>query len=154
MAEVQYISQEGLGKLKEELENRKNVVRKQISEQLASAKDHGDLSENFEYQEAKERQAENEARIAALADTISKAVIVEKKTGESIISVGTSFATEADGGEQKKFQIVGPTESDPMAGKISNESPLGQAFLGKEVGEIAEIDTASGKMRYKIISIE
>ena len=154
MSEVNYISQEGLDKLKQELEERKNVLRKEISERIGVAKEQGDLSENFEYQDAKDQQAENERKIANLEEMVHRAVVVEQKTGEDTVSLGVSFHAEGPGGMVKEFEIVGPSETDPMSGKISNESPLGQAFLGKKVGEVAEIETASGSVTYKITEIK
>lgn len=154
MADGQYMSQEGLDTLTQELEDRKVNVRKQISEQIAVAKEQGDLSENFEYQDAKDRQAENEQRIGELEVLISRAIVVEKKTGGSDIAIGTTFHVDAPGGEQKTFSIVGPTETDPLQGKISNESPLGKAFLGKSVGDSAEIELPSGTVVYTIKSID
>lgn len=153
MNKVNYISQEGLEKLKEELEYRKNELRKQISEDIAVAKEQGDLSENFEYQDAKERQGTNEVRIGNLEAEILNSVVVESKSGGSDVSLGTSFTVEVDG-EQKTFEIVGSTEADPMSGKISNDSPLGNAFLGKEVGDTVEIEVPAGTKQYKIISIQ
>lgn len=153
MNKVNYISKEGLKKLKEELEYRKNILRKKISEEIGVAKEQGDLSENFEYQDAKERQGTNEVRIANLETEIINSIVVESKSGGSDIALGTVFTVEIDG-EQKTFEIVGSTEADPIAGKISNDSPLGNAFLGKSVGDMVEIKVPAGTKQYKIISIE
>jgi len=154
MTDAQYVSQEGLKALQDELEHRKGELRKQIAEQISVAKEQGDLSENFEYQDAKDQQAENETRIGELETMLARAIVVEKKEGETDISIGTTFEVETPQGETKTFEIVGPTETDPLAGKISNEAPLGKAFLGKKAGETAEIETPSGKMMYKILSIK
>lgn len=154
MADGQYMSQEGLQTLKDELEERKTITRRQISEQIGVAKEQGDLSENFEYQDAKDRQAENEKRIGELEVLISQAIVVEKKTGGSDISIGTSFSVETPDGEEKKFSIVGATETDPLQGKISNESPLGKAFLGKSAGDKVDIELPSGTMTYTVKSID
>lgn len=154
MADENYISAEGLEKLKEELQDRKTNWRRQLSEQIATAKEQGDLSENFEYSEAKDRQAENEVRIAQIEQMINRSVVIEHKTGEARISVGTNFVAKLNDGAEKHFQIVGPTETDPLSGKISNESPLGQAFLGKTVGEKAEFKAPAGVVSYKIIEIK
>lgn len=152
--EKHYISQAGLDKLKEEYEYRKNTLRKEISEAIGVAKEQGDLSENFEYQDAKERQGDNEVRIANLETMIRNAVIVESQSGGTSVSLGTTFQVQLDDGSEKTFEMVGSTEADPLSGKISNESPLGNAFLGKEVGEAVEVEVPSGKKQYKIISIE
>lgn len=154
MNDVNYISSDGLEKLKEEFQHRKTILRKEISEALSVAKEQGDLSENFEYQDAKDRQADNEVRIGQLEQKISNSVIVDTKTGESDVSVGSRFVVEQENGEQTSFEMCGSSEADPLSGKISNESPLGNAFLGKAIGESAEVKTPSGVKTYKIISIE
>lgn len=154
MTDTNFISPEGLEKLKEELEYKSKILRKQISEAIGVAKEQGDLSENFEYQDAKERQGTNEVRIAAIKDMIRDAIVVEKKTGETSVTIGVGFKVELDDGSTKDFELVGSTETDPTAGKISNESPLGNAFIGKEVGETVEIKLPSGVKTYKIISIQ
>lgn len=154
MPDVNYISQEGLDKLREELEKRKSETRKEISERIGTAKEQGDLSENFEYQEAKDQQAENERQIAALEQMINRSVVIEQKTGGDSISVGSSFVAELPDGTKKEFEIVGASETDPINGKISNESPLGQAFLEKSVGETAEFDAPAGTVSYKITEIK
>jgi len=148
-----YISKEGLQELRDEFEKRKTLVRREIAEQISSAKELGDLSENFEYHDAKERQGLNEARIVQLESMINDAVIVEKTEGGSDIDLGTTFVAES-GGEEKTFQVVGSTEADPMAGKISNESPIGQAFIGHKVGEKVEITVPSGAIVYTIKEIK
>lgn len=154
MSDITYLSQEKLEELKQELKKRETEIRREISEKIGNAKDLGDLSENFEYQDAKDIQAENERRIVELQDMIHQAVIVEKRSGEEAIALGTTFTAELSNGTKKKFEIVGPTETDPMSGKISNESPLGQEFLGKKLGESVKISTASGEIEYKITEIE
>jgi transcription elongation factor GreA len=148
-----FVSAQGLEDLKKELENRKVVLRPEIAQKISSAKELGDLSENFEYHEAKEQQGQNESRVIELEEMIRNAVIVHDKTGDSAISLGCSFTAERDG-LKKDFQIVGSSEADPLAGKISNESPTGQAFLGLAVGETAEIKTVNGSIKYKIIEIK
>ncbi|MBU4315048.1 transcription elongation factor GreA [Patescibacteria group bacterium] len=153
MSQPQYLSTDGLAKIHEELHERKTIIRQQLSEQIGSAKELGDLSENFEYHDAKERQGQNETRILELEDTIRNAVIVESKTGGNKINLGTKFKVSI-GGIEKIFEIVGATESDPMNGKISNESPLGNGFIGLCVGDTSKIKTPGGEMEYKVISIE
>ena len=152
MSEGTYISKEGLEKLKEELQTRKMVTRREIAERLSTAKELGDLSENFEYHEAKDAQGHNEVRIINLGNLIRSAVIVEKKSG-GLIGLGSTFVVETNG-EQKTMQMVGAQESNPMESKISNESPLGKAFLGKKGGENVEVEVPSGTVSYKIIEIK
>ena len=146
MDDVTYISEEGLQKLKDELETRKTVTRKEITERIGAAKELGDLSENFEYHVAKDDQGQNEARIFQLEDMIRNAVLVKQKSGGTI-GLGSHFTVEANGME-RTFQIVGAAEAEPMAGKISNDSPLGMAFLGKEKGDKVEVNVPSGTVKY------
>lgn len=153
MSDANYMSEAGLKKLQDEYNHRKYELRPEISEQISIAKEQGDLSENFEYQEAKDQQALNEKRIYELEEMIGQAVVVQSKSGGSEIAVGTAFVAQTASGEEKDFTIVGPTETDPMAGKISNESPLGKAFLGRQVGETIEVDAPSGKISYTIKAI-
>lgn len=149
-----YISASGLERLKEELETRKTVTRREIADKIGDAKELGDLSENFEYQEAKEAQGSNEVRIAELEAMIKDAQIVEQQTGGQTIVLGTTFEAALGKGKMKKtFQIVGSNEANPIEGKISNESPLGQAFIGRSVGEEVAVEVPSGTMTYKITNI-
>lgn len=146
-----YVSSQGLEELKKELAKRK-ANRKDIAEKISSAKELGDISENFEYHEAKEQQAINETRIIQLDEMVKDFVIIEETTGSQRIELGASFDVQV-GKEKRPFQIVGSTEADPTSGKISNESPIGQAFLGRKAGETVEVKVPSGKVSYKILSI-
>ena len=148
-----YMSQSKLDDLRAELEKRKKITRREIADQISTAKDLGDLSENFEYQDAKEQQGLNEARIIQIGNMITDAVVVEESLGGDEINIGTTFVAKCNGSE-KTFTIVGSTEADPMSGKISNESPIGQAFLGRKPGEGVEIEVPSGVMSYTIITIK
>ena len=150
--EVYYVTAEGLELMKTELEKRSQVTRKQISDDIGTAKEQGDLSENFEYQDAKERQAKNEARIIQLRDIMARAVIMKSGAGGDTIAMGSKFAVKI-GETEKEFMLVGSTQSDPMAGRISHESPLGKAFLGKKPGDSVEIEVPSGTMTYEIVKI-
>ena len=153
MTNGHYISTEGLQKLKDELTQRKETLRKEITEKISIAKEQGDLSENFEYSNAKEMQAMNETRIIELEEMIKNVVMIQSSAGGSTITMGAKFTVKLPTGTEKEFSIVGSTETDPMAGKISNESPLGKAFLGRAVGESVEMDASGSKMVYKILSI-
>lgn len=147
-----YLSQEKLDELKQELEERSRVTRRKISEIIEAAKELGDLSENFEYQDAKEQQALNEARIVQLEGMVHNAVLIAPTSGAEKIDLGGSFVVLVNGVE-KTFSLVGSTEADPVSGKISNESPLGRAFFGREAGETVHIDVPTGKIEYKIVKI-
>lgn len=147
-----YLSKEALKNLEEELEHRRNVVRKEIAERILAAKELGDLSENFEYQEAKEAQSMNESRMMEVEAMIKDYILVEQTKGGSDIQMGTTFVASIKG-QEKTYEIVGSNEADPLKGKISNESPLGQAFIGHEAGEEVEIQVPSGTNVYKIVKI-
>jgi len=148
-----FVSTEGLEDLKKELDQRKSIIRGEIASKISSAKELGDLSENFEYHEAKEQQGQNESRIMELEEMLRNIVIVKQKTGDLTLSLGCTFTVEKDGGK-KVFQLVGSSEANPLEGKISNESPMGQAFLGHGLGDIVEIEIPSGKISYKIVEIK
>ena len=148
-----YISQSRLDELRKEHDLRSHATRREIAETISSAKDLGDLSENFEYQDAKEQQALNEARIAQLETMIHDVVIVEQTSGNDIIGLGCTFTALVNGNE-KTFSMVGSTEADPMVAKISNESPLGLALFGHGVGESVSVKTPNGSIEYKIIAIK
>lgn len=149
-----FVSKEGFEKLKNELEKREKVIRREIAEKISIAKDQGDLSENFEYQESKDQQAQNETRIIELRDLLSRVVVMDKPENNDKITLGSGFVVETSKGDRKEFVLVGSTEANPMEGKISNDSPLGNAFIGKVVGEEVEIEIPSGKIIYKVIEIK
>ena len=147
-----YLTPEGLEKLKKELNYLKTVKRKEIAERLRDTASLGDLSENAAYQEAKEAQAFLEGKILELEEAIRQAkVIEEKKTGK--VQFG-SIVTVSSNNKKQKFQIVGLEEANPQSGKISFDSPLGKALLGKSLGDIVKIKTPEGKTQYKILKIE
>ena len=149
----QYFTKERLEELKKELEHLKTQKRIEIGERLKRAKELGDLSENSEYFEAREEQAQVETQIAELEEMIKHAAIIEKSLSTAVISVGSTVVAEKSG-QQMKFTIVGSNEAKPEAGLISNESPLGSSFLGKKAGEKVVVQAPSGKIEYSIVSIE
>jgi len=153
MADKQYLTKERLEELKTELADLKSRRRIEVGERLKKAKELGDLSENSEYFEAREEQAQVETRIAELEDMLKNAEIIEKTHSTLVISVGSTLEAEKDG-QRRKFTIVGSNEAKPEAGLISNESPLGSAFLGKKSGDRVTIKTPSGAAEYTILSIE
>lgn len=148
----QYFSPEGLEKLKNELEERKGPIRAEITRKILDAKELGDLSENAEYTEAKESQGFNEGRVAELEEIIKNAIVIGPNRRQEIVTVGSTVKVESVHGKQK-FTIVGAAESDPVQGFISNESPLGTAFLGRKKDEEVEVQTPSGVAKYKILEI-
>ncbi len=149
----QYFSKEGLEKLKQELEHRVNVLRPEIAVRIKEAKELGDLSENAEYTEAKEAQSLNEGRIEDIKSILENVVIIGDTNGSGKVSVGSSVKIESKDGV-RTFVIVGAAESNPVQGFISNESPLGAAFLGHKRGDTIEVKTPRGTMGYKILEVK
>lgn len=144
-------TKEGMQKLKDELEYLKTVRRREVAEELKQAISFGDLSENASYEEAKKAQGFLEGRILELEQLIKTAKVVEK-TGTGWVQIGSTVLLSTDG-IKETFKIVGATEADPIAGKISFESPLGKTLMDKPQGATIEIETPRGKMKYKIIGI-
>jgi transcription elongation factor GreA len=154
MEEQQIISKEGYKKLKEELEHLTNIKRKEIADRIEKAKELGDLSENAEYQEAKDAQAFNETRIAELNNTLKNVQIVQNNQTKNEVAMGSTVTVEDENGKQSRYTIVSFNEVNPTEGKISNESPFGTAFLGKKKGQQATVVTPRGEIKYKIKNIE
>ncbi len=149
----QYFSQEGLEKLKQEYAHRTEQLRADIAARIKEAKEQGDLSENAEYAEAKEAQSLNEGRIEDLRVILGNAVIFGSPATGGIVHVGSRLTVQS-GKESREFTIVGAAEADPANGKISNESPLGAAFLGHKKGDKVSVSTPKGAVEYKIIEVQ
>ncbi len=152
MPEKHYLTKDKLEELKNELNELKTKRRVDVAERLQRAKELGDLSENVEYFEAREEQALVEGRILQLEEMIKNAQIIEKAPSSSTVKIGSTVMVKK-GDEKMRFVIVGSNEVKPEEGLISNESPLGSAFLDKKVGDVVEVNTPKGKIVYKIISI-
>jgi len=148
-----FLTPEGLKKIKEELGWRKNQKRREIAARLAVAKEQGDLSENAEYTAAKEEQMFNEGRIQELETLLRSAEVIDSHPSDGTVAVG-SKVTVLINNQKQIFRIVGSFEADPVKGWISNDSPIGQALLGRKNGEVVEINTPRGGVKYKIIKIE
>ena len=148
-----YLTQEGLEKLKKELEELKTVRRREVIDRIQAARELGDLSENAEYSDAKDEQSFIEGRIEELEALIKKAEIIDSNNHNGAVSLGSTVKVVCNGDSEKEYKIVGSNEADPLKGLISNESPLGGAFLGKKVGETIEVEVPRGKMVCKIINI-
>lgn len=153
MAGKQYLSQERFDELSDELAELKSTKRMKIAERLKTAKEYGDLSENSEYAEAREEQASVETRIAELEDLLKNMEIVTKTKGSDTVRVGSTIVVKKSDKEMT-YTIVGSYEADPLAGKISDESPLGSAFMEKKVGDTVNVDAPAGKVTYEILKIE
>lgn len=151
-----YITRSGLQKLKDKFEYLINIERKNIAERIQEAKELGDLSENAEYSAAKDEQAFLEKKIAQLEHTIKNAEVIDgnNHSNSGIIEVGSTVKFKDEQGNKKEYTIVGCHESDPKSNKISNESPVGRAFLGRKKGDTVEFHAPKGFVKYKILSIK
>lgn len=147
------ITEEGLKKIQEELEYRKGQLRQEISNAIKEAKEQGDLSENAEYSEAKSQQSENESRINELEFTLKESTVVAYDKSTGLVQMGSKVKVKFNGSEME-FQIVGSNEASPSEMKISNESPMGKAFLGKKKGDKVEVETPAGKKKYEILDVK
>ncbi len=149
------VTREGLERLKQELDELREVRRPAIVAAIAEARSHGDLRENAAYDAARHDQAMNEKRIADLEALLRNAVVLEDVPAgrEGEVSLGSTVVVEIEGDEER-YTIVGAIEAKPAMGLISNESPVGRALLGKRVGETAVVKTPRGQSTYKVISIE
>ncbi len=149
----QIISQEGYDKLKDELTLLTMSKRKEIAERIERAKELGDLSENAEYSEAKDAQALNEGRILELTNTLKNVTVVQHEDSNEQVIMGSKVTVKTSD-KEKQYTIVSFNEADPLNGKISNESPIGVAFLNKKKGDSVEVETPKGIVKYKILQIE
>jgi transcription elongation factor GreA len=147
-----YISPEGLEKLQHELDELIAVVRPEVAQRIHDAKEHGDVMENAEYEDAKNEQAFVEGRIQQLEALIKSAVLIDEHHGNDHVEIGSTVTVKGPDGSQK-FTIVGSTEARPTEGRISNESPVGRALLGHKKGETVTVQVPAGDLAYKIVSI-
>lgn len=155
MTEAAYLTADGHVRLKQELENLRGPAREQLAKRLRAAIEQGDLSENADYTAAKEEQGFLEGRIQELESILSNVIIidnVEKNFNE--IGIGDTITVQEDEFPPESYFIVGTKEADPINGKISHESPIGKALIGRKVGEEVLADTPGGSIRLKILKIE
>ena len=155
MSKVSYYTEDGLKKLREELNNLKDIERPKISNAIAEARDKGDLSENAEYDAAKEAQGMLEMKISKLEETLAGARIIDESqldTSKVLVLSKVKIKNEANGMEME-YMIVADGEADLASGKLSVNSPIGKGLLGKSVGDTAEISVPNGKIRFKILQI-
>ena len=149
-----FVTEEGLQKLKDELEYLKVTKRKEVAEALKQAKAFGDLSENSEYDEAKNEQAEVERHIAEIEDILDNVEIIQTNSKKTHVTVGSSVKVyDFDFEEEVTYTIVGSTESDPANMKISDESPIGKALLNKKPGDEVEAETPGGLLKMEVLEI-
>lgn len=155
MSNVSYYTAEGLKKLREELEHLKNIERPKASQAIAEARDKGDLSENAEYDAAKEAQGLLEMRISKLEETLANARLIDESqldTSKVLVLSTVKIKNQANG-MQMKYTLVAESEADLKSGKISVSSPIGKGLLGKKVGQVAEIKVPNGTLKFEILEI-
>lgn len=149
------LTAEGFKKLEEKLENLKTVRRKEVAARIKQAIDFGDLSENSEYDDAKNEQAFIEGQIVELQDKLAHAKIIEEDTGAKKVVMGCTVELEdIEYKETMVYTLVGSMEADPMEARISNESPVGAAILGRTVGSVVDVQAPAGVIKYRIINIK
>lgn len=148
------LTKQGLEKLQKELELLKTTERSKIAQRIQAAKELGDLSENAEYSEAMEQRSINDSRVSEIENIIKNAEITQgTPSTNGVIKIGSTIITETNK-QEKEFIIVGSNEADPLNGKISNESPLGQAFIGKKRNDVVSVTTPKGEIQYTIVSVQ
>ena len=150
------LTSDGLKRLEEELENLKSVKRREVAERIKVAIGYGDISENSEYEDAKNEQAFIEGRILTLEKMLRNARIINSdEIDTNVVSVGVTVIVEdMEYGDAMEYTIVGTAESDPLNNKISNESPVGKAIIGKSKGAVVDVNVPAGVIQYKIIDIK
>jgi transcription elongation factor GreA len=147
-----YLSKDGLDKLRAELDEMLNVKRPEVAQRIHDAKEHGDLSENAEYEDAKNEQAFVEGRIQTLQALIKNATIIDENHSTDHVQIGSTVTVDSSDGEES-FTIVGSTEARPTEGRISNESPVGAALMNKKKGDKVTVQTPAGSAAYTVVSI-
>jgi transcription elongation factor GreA len=148
-----YLTEEGLTKLKAELDYLYTVRRQEIAERIQRAKELTDTVDNAEYEDAKNEQAFVEGRIRTLERMIKNAAVISAETSSEQVRLGSTVTVQTQEGEQEHYTIVGSPEADPSEGKISNESPVGKVLLGRRVGEEVEVRAPAGMLKLKIVTI-
>jgi len=149
-----YLTPEGKRKLEAELHHLRTVRRPEVAEAIRSAKEEGDLKENSAYDEAKLTQGFVEGRIQTLEAQLRDAILIEPDGNSDLVGLGSEVTVLEDGESEKEtYKIVGSTEADPLAGLISNESPIGEALLGKKKGDAVVVTTPDGELRLKIVKV-
>lgn len=150
-----FLTAEGLNKLENELDELKTVRRKEVAERIKTALDFGDISENAEYDQAKNEQAKLEERILRLETILRNAKLIdEDEITTDVVSVGSKvIVKDLEFDEEMEYTIVGSAEADPYSGKISNESPLGRSLLGSKAGDVIDVQVPDGVIKYEVLNI-
>lgn len=146
------LTKDGIAELRAELDAL-TIARIEVADKIKTAREFGDLAENSEYQLARQEQEKNESRISELDHILGNVEEIKKPTGDSKVQLGSSVKLKSENGKTKEFQVVGTVEADPLEGKISDESPIGRALLGKKVGDGVEITTPAEVAIYKVVDI-
>ena len=155
MTDKTYLTAEGDKRFREELENLKGPAREQLSKRLRAAIQQGDLSENADYTSAKEEQAFMEGRILELEMILKNVTIIDNlKKSRDVVEIGSSITVQEEGEMPETYTLVGPQEANPINGRISFESPIGQAMMNHHKGELIQIETPQGILKLKIINID
>jgi len=156
MSEQTFLTRDGLKKLEEELNFLRTVRRAQVAERLHNAQEDGELIENAEYEDAKNEQAFLEGKILSLEAMLSSAVIIAENDGSNgMVNLGSKVTIkEAGGGKPESYQLVGAAEANPKDGRVSNESPLGRALLGRKVGDDIKVNAPSGTITFRVVAID
>jgi transcription elongation factor GreA len=148
-----YVTRDGLRKLEDELEYLRTVKRAQVAQRLHDAMGEGDIDENAEYDDAKNEQSFVEGRILTLETMIKNAVLIQEGKHRDQVVLGSTVTIVEEGGEPETYHLVGSAEADPRQGRISNQSPLGRALLGKRVGDTVTVSAPAGVLSFQIIAI-
>ncbi|MFN2138167.1 MAG: transcription elongation factor GreA [Candidatus Promineifilaceae bacterium] len=149
-----YVTSEGLKQLEDELAYLQTEKREELSMKLEKAISQGDLKENADYHDAKEEQGFVEARIRDIEDTLRRAKVINENGPSDVVRVGSTVTVSEEGfDDEETYSIVGAAEADPASGRISNESPMGQALIGAKVGHVVHVETPGGSIEFTILSI-
>ena len=156
MAKEYKLSAERLEELKQELVYLKTVREKEVADLIKEARSFGDLSENSEYDEAKNEQGKLYSRIAEVENILANYVVIEENTDDTdVVGMGSKITVkDVATGEEESYQVVGSQEADPMNGRISEESPFGKALLGKAIGDVAVVEAPAGNIEYQVVAIQ
>jgi len=149
-----YVTREGLKKLEDELEYLRTVKRAEVAQRLHDAMGEGDIDENAEYDDAKNEQSFVEGRILTLETMVKNAVIIQEGKHRDQVVLGSTVTIAEEGGDPETYHLVGSAEADPRQGRISNQSPLGRALLGKRVGDTITVSAPAGMLSFQIIAIQ
>ena len=150
-----FLTAEGRKKLEAELEFMTSVRRREVADRIHSAKDQGDITDNAEYEDAKNEQAFVEGRILELESKLQRAVLIANEgNGSGVVQLGSTVTIKDSDGEESRYTIVGSAEAKPAQGRISNESPVGRSLLGRRVGEEVQVRTPGGLVTYSVMAVE